>query len=119
MISYIYYRLPILTVFAALPWQRQIFPGHSGLRALMKAMMVATIRTEKWIRTRHVTMLIKALCQTGTWKKTASDILLHSVLNQWECECYSGRPKARCYPFNLAGHRFRGKNRQVYMFHVI
>jgi hypothetical protein len=38
---------------------------------------------------------------------------------QWECECYSGRPKARCYPFNLAGHRFRGKNRQVYMFHVI
>jgi hypothetical protein len=38
---------------------------------------------------------------------------------QWECEHYSGRPKARCYPFNLAGHRFRGKNRQVYRFHVI
>ena len=32
---------------------------------------------------------------------------------QWECERYSGRPKARCYPFNLKGHRFRGKNRQV------
>ena len=32
---------------------------------------------------------------------------------QWECELYSGRPKARCYPFNLTGHRFRGKNRQV------
>ena len=32
---------------------------------------------------------------------------------------YSGRPKARCYPFNLAGHRFRGKNRQVQVFHVI
>jgi hypothetical protein len=36
---------------------------------------------------------------------------------QWECELYSGRPKARCYPFNLSGHRFRGKNRQV--FHII
>ncbi len=32
---------------------------------------------------------------------------------QWECELYSGRPKARCYPFNLTGHRFRGENRQV------
>jgi hypothetical protein len=29
-------------------------------------------------------------------------------LVQWECELYSGRPKARCYPFNLSGHRFRG-----------
>ena len=38
---------------------------------------------------------------------------------QWECERYSRRPKARCYPFNLAGHRFRGKNRQVNVFHVI
>ncbi len=32
---------------------------------------------------------------------------------QWECELYSRRPKARCYPFNLTGRRFRGKNRQV------
>ena len=32
---------------------------------------------------------------------------------QWECENYRGRPKARCYPFNLPGHRFRGKNPQV------
>jgi hypothetical protein len=67
MISYIYYRLPILTLYAVL-LQLLIFSGHSGLRALMKVMMVATIRTEKWIQTRHVTMLIKALCQTGTWK---------------------------------------------------
>ena len=29
---------------------------------------------------------------------------------QWECELYHGRPKARCYPFDLDGHRFRGKN---------
>ena len=32
---------------------------------------------------------------------------------QWECELYSGRPKARCYPFNMKGHRFWGKNCQV------
>ncbi len=36
---------------------------------------------------------------------------------QWECELYSGRPKARCYPFNLSGHCFWGKNSQV--FHII
>ncbi len=69
IISYIYYRLPILMVCPALSLQRPILPGHS---ALMQA-MVATIRTEKWIQIRHVTMLIKALCQsrqTGTWQKT-------------------------------------------------
>ncbi len=66
--SYIYYRLQILTACAALPLQRPIVPEHSGLRALMKV-MAATIWTEKWIQTRHVTMLVKALCQTGTWKK--------------------------------------------------
>jgi len=32
---------------------------------------------------------------------------------QWESDDYIGRPKARCYPFDLAGHRFRGKNPQV------
>ena len=32
---------------------------------------------------------------------------------QWECEHYNGRPKARCYPFDLDGHRFRGRNPQV------
>ena len=32
---------------------------------------------------------------------------------QWECEMYNGRPKARCYPFDLPKHRFRGKNPQV------
>ncbi len=53
MISYIYYRLPILMVCPALSLQRQpILPGHS---ALMQA-MAATIQTEKWIQTRHVTI---------------------------------------------------------------
>ena len=28
---------------------------------------------------------------------------------QWESELFNGRPKARCYPFDLPGHRFRGK----------
>ncbi len=32
---------------------------------------------------------------------------------QREWELYSGRPKARCYPFYLRSHRFRGKNCQV------
>jgi hypothetical protein len=32
---------------------------------------------------------------------------------QWECDLFNGRPKARCYPFNIPGHRFRNKNPQV------
>jgi len=32
---------------------------------------------------------------------------------QWEWELFNGRPKARCYPFDLDGHRFQGKNPQV------
>ena len=28
---------------------------------------------------------------------------------QWENELFNGRPKARCYPFNIPGHRFRNK----------
>lgn len=33
---------------------------------------------------------------------------------QWESDDYRGRPKARCYPFDLDGHRFRGNNPQVH-----
>lgn len=32
---------------------------------------------------------------------------------EWECELYKGRTRARCYPFDLDGHRFRGKTVQV------
>lgn len=32
---------------------------------------------------------------------------------QWESELFNGRPKARCYPFDLPKHRFRGKTLQV------
>ncbi len=29
---------------------------------------------------------------------------------QWECEVFNGRSKARCYPFDIDGCRFRNKN---------
>ena len=32
---------------------------------------------------------------------------------EWESEHYSGRPKARCYPFDLPGCRWRGRTCQV------
>ena len=32
---------------------------------------------------------------------------------QLECEFHNDRPKARCYLFDLDGHRFQGKNQQV------
>jgi hypothetical protein len=39
--------------------------------------------------------------------------------HQWECENYMGRPKARCYPFYLQGHRFPGQNPQVFITQYI
>ncbi len=32
---------------------------------------------------------------------------------KWECDLFNGRPKARCYLFNIDGYRFRDKNPQV------
>ena len=32
---------------------------------------------------------------------------------EWECELFDGRPKARCYPFDLPKCRFQGKTVQV------
>jgi hypothetical protein len=63
IISYIYYRLPILTACPALSLQQPILPGH---RALMQV-MAATIQTEKWIQTRHMTrhqIITSALSRT-------------------------------------------------------
>ena len=34
---------------------------------------------------------------------------------QWECELFNGRPKARCYPFDIEGHCFRNKKPQVHL----
>jgi hypothetical protein len=33
----------------------------------------------------------------------------------WESDDYRGRPKARCYPFDLDGHSFRGQNPQDFV----
>ena len=35
---------------------------------------------------------------------------------EWESAVFNGRPKARCYPFDLPKHRFRGKNLQVLQY---
>jgi hypothetical protein len=32
---------------------------------------------------------------------------------KWECDLFNGRPKARCYPFNIDSHRLRDTNPQV------
>ncbi len=31
----------------------------------------------------------------------------------WECEVFNGRPKVRCYPFDMDCHHFRNKNPKV------
>ena len=33
---------------------------------------------------------------------------------EWESELYRGVMRARCYPFNMRGHRFHGLKRQVH-----
>ncbi len=38
---------------------------------------------------------------------------------QWECNLFNGRPKARRYPFDIQGHRFRNKNPKVHPFDLI
>ena len=38
---------------------------------------------------------------------------------QWESDDYIGRPKERCYPFDLDGHCFRGKNPQVMILYIM
>jgi hypothetical protein len=38
---------------------------------------------------------------------------------QWECGLFNERLKARCYPFNIVGHRFQDKNPQVALqYHI-
>jgi hypothetical protein len=33
---------------------------------------------------------------------------------QWECYHFNGRPKARCYPFDIQGHNYQNKNPKVH-----
>ncbi len=63
LILYIYHRLSILTEYNLIPCSSQ--SSHCKALCLMQA-VANMILTKKWIWTRHVTMLIKALCQTGT-----------------------------------------------------
>jgi hypothetical protein len=37
---------------------------------------------------------------------------------QWECELVHGRPKARCYPFDIQGHQFWNKNPKVKTYNM-
>ncbi len=41
----------------------------------------------------------------------------HTV--EFESDLYRGVMRARCYPFNMAGHRFRGKNVKVCHLRVL
>jgi hypothetical protein len=47
----------------------------------------------------------------------ASDLMKTFGCIQWENDKLIGKPKARCYPFDMPGHRFRGKNPKVFQNH--
>lgn len=64
---------------------------------------------DKWTVEELNNILVNNLVSTGP---NGGQLRTFGTI-QWECELYRGRPKARCYPFNLDGHRFRGKNPQV------
>ncbi len=57
-------------------------------------------------------------CQLGQGGSGGKIQLLTFCSIQWECVRYSRRPRAQCYPLDLAGHCIRGKNSQVQVFHV-
>ena len=132
MISY------VISYMISVRLQPPILPRHSALMQTMVGMSVMLTWIEKWMPTRSVTMLTKtqelwaAASDTPKrnleWTAGELNVILENNLVpshhgkgqlrtfgciQWECELYSGRPKARCYPFNMQGHRFRGKNCQV------
>ncbi len=56
--------------------------------------------------------------QGGLWTAAIITVDPHGHLHtfgciQWECEVFNGRPKARCYPFDMEGHPFRNKTPKV------
>jgi hypothetical protein len=82
----------------------------------------------EWIGANHSEELLlpdKNLNEDKWTTSELNNILLNKVVRgpyghlltfagiKWECYLFDGRPKARCYPFNIAGHRFRDKNPQV------
>ena len=46
----------------------------------------------------------------------ASDMMKMLRCVQWEHEKLIGKPKAICYPFDMQGHTFLGKNPKVLIF---
>jgi len=76
---------------------------------LAEELAIPAKRGDKWTVEELNTVLENNLVASGS---TGGHIRTFGAI-QWECELYRGRPKARCYPFDLDGHRFRGKNPQV------
>ncbi len=89
----------------------------------------------RWLPTKLAEWIGSNLCeefnntpkQGAMWTVTELNaILIHNVVGgphghlrtfgciQWECELFQGRPKARCYPFVIPGHRFRNKTPKVH-----
>ena len=89
----------------------------------------------RWLPTKLAEWIVSNLCkemyihpkQGAMWTVAELNaILIHNVVGgshshlrtfgciQWECELFQGRPKARCYPFDIPGHCFRNKTPKVH-----
>ena len=91
---------------------------------------LATTTEQLWAflrgRTRLGGRLASSTEQTCSWHK--GHLRTFGAI-QWESDLFNGRPKARCYPFDLPKHRFRGKtllvNRILYrirhhvLYHIL
>ena len=82
---------------------------QSGYQKILQRSSIPVKCGDKWNVEELNTVLENNLVASGS---TGGHIRTFGAI-QWECELYRGRPKARCYPFDLDGHRFRGKNPQV------
>ena len=76
---------------------------------LAEELAIPAKRGDRWTVEELNTVLENNLVASGS---TGGHIRTFGAI-QWECELYRGRPKARCYPFDLDGHCFLGKNPQV------
>ena len=63
--------------------------------------------------TDHAGPIAQFLHALPDWMNCISDNVMKAL------EGFNGRPKARCYPFDIQGHRFRNRNPKVrYTFHI-
>ncbi len=124
MISYMIYNIiydiihDIMSLLIVVSLQKQMSRQHRALRlAMMQSMTAREMLTEIWITTSSATVTageLNAILDNNLIPSHGGKGQLRTFCCiQWEWECYSGRPKALCYPFNLKGHRFRRKNSQV------